>query len=124
MDEVERWLKRMAKKGPFYVVSEKEITYHSGFDQDMKPTHARGKRYVVVWKQSDGKVRIGTLQDGLWVRYGIGTWATLTGDTPSGLWQIRPGVVTDEELGHMISVARDECRLPVFDLGSLRGLKH
>lgn len=122
MTSVEKWLKRTIKKGPFFLLEKTPITYHAGFDENKKPIRKAGFRYRVSWKQPDGKVRLGVVQDGMPVRYGIGTLATLTGGSASGLWQINPGAVSEEELEQMIRVARGKCVLPTFDPSKLKGI--
>ena len=108
--EVEAWLKRTSKKGPFKLYS-----YNTSVPDVTK--------YTVIFKDK-GKVKIGTVHDGQWCRYGIRTFGALSGPTALGLWQSGAGAVDEYQLEAMIRVWNDECHLSPFLMESLKGLKH
>ena len=104
-EAVESWLKRTEKKAPFYLFE--SVDGH----------------YTVIFKHKK-KVRVGGLSDGMHCRYGIGTFGALSGVSPLGLWQSCAGAVSQKQLDEMILVAKGQSQLPVFDVRSLKNLKH
>jgi len=80
-------------------------------------------KYAIIFKDK-GKVKIGTVYDGQYCRYGIATYGALSGPSALDLWQSGPGAVNEYELETMINVWNDDCGLPDFFMESLRNLKH
>ncbi len=121
--EVEKWMKRTKKKGPFYLLKEDFHEYFIGkWDEDNKPIRAGGFLYQVIWKEN-GKVKLGDFRDGMSCRYGVSTWATLSTPSPTGLWQATSGCVSMKELQHMIDLFQGEIMFfKTFDPETIKGL--
>ena len=131
MSDVADWKKRLNRKGPFYLYTcaQNEYTdrealpefWRTKKDGDQPPTKY-GTAYTVFFRDK-GKLKIGVLPDGLCCRYGIGTYATLTGTSLSGFWQASNGILSDQEMLDMIAFAKGELTLPEFSLDNLKDLE-
>lgn len=115
---VEKWKKRLSRKGPFYLFSQ-EPWSRSWTMSDGTPRSQEGMRYVVIWNDGD-ETKIGGLSDHMATRYGIGTRAKLFGDRPQDMWNGHK--VTDEEFEAMCAVRSGAQVYPVFSLDDLKGL--
>jgi len=105
---VEKWFERMLKKAPYYLVSAPDDYLQSNY-----------KRYRVIYWDS-GKVKLADFRDPMYTRYGPDVLATMSSLKPTGLWQQRREGITDEEYLFMKRVFSDTCKLPLFDLNTLR----
>lgn len=122
-DDVAAWAKRLSRKGPFYLFRTEPST-HTRYDHSTTPatvSEVPASIYVVIWNEGE-KTKLGALQDYMYCRYGIGTRATLSGDTPYDLWNGHN--VDDESFSAMLDVRHGRTKLPEFDLLSLVGLNH
>lgn len=129
-EDVLKWMKRLNRKGPFYLVSTRDHEYtvvdrsapiETAYGKAFRTKVVNGRQYTIIWKDGD-KVKLGSVKDGMYCRYGINTWATLTGKTISGLWQRCAGALTDAEIQLMLDFANDKLTLPEFKLETLEGL--
>lgn len=103
MNEVESWIKKSNKK------KAKLISYESGV-------------YDIVFFHN-GKVRIGTVKDGMHTRYGITTRGAMTSDNILTLWQSGAGSVSEEDVKIMQDYYLGNCDLPNFDFSVILDLK-
>ena len=117
--DVEKWMKRLAKKGPFFLLkSEPWTSPHAHWQHGVRT----GTAYTVIWHdQNKGDVKIGTLHDWMTARYGIQTRAALKGDRPHDLWNGR--AVEDGEFEEMLAVWEDRSTLPHFDITTLKNVE-
>lgn len=100
--EVLSWIKRSNRKEAKLIRSE------------------NGKHHIVYFDK--GKVRVGVVQDDMYCRYGISCRGAMYSTDPMSLWQSGPGSCTKEDVQIMIDYIDDNCKLPCFDFGSIRGL--
>lgn len=111
--EVEKWKKRTKKKGPFYL-------YKTSIANE---SWRNGPNiYTVIWYERN-KTKIGSFYDGMYCRYGISTYGTLTGATMSGFWQASSGVLDDNEMTTMLNFAKGERTLLEFDIETIKNLR-
>lgn len=121
--DVEKWLKRKAKEGPYYLLGKQTVRYFAGWDRSTElPTQIfkDGFIYTVIWKNKD-KVSIGKFKDGMMARYGVATWGNMK--YPYGLtdiWQTTRGALDLEDIQQMQAVANDLSDLPIFELSELK----
>lgn len=111
-DNVNGWLRRTHRKGPFKLYDCDDIK--------LKSFEAL-KKYTVIFKNR-GKVHIGAIKDRQYLRYGISTFGVLSAPYPTGLWQTRCGAVSEDQLAHMVDVWYDTSQLPDWHLTELKGL--
>lgn len=121
-DDVMKWMKRLNRKGPFYLLSTETephtiYRWEAGVRIDTETTK---QVYCVIWNDKE-KTKLGYFQDYMCTRYGVSTRCVLNGDTPFDLWN--GAGTTDEEFAEMLKVRNGESELPHFDLDSLVGLK-
>jgi len=107
-DDVNGWLRRTHRKGPYKL-----------YNTDLYGDCAA---YTVIFKDR-GKVRIGTIKDGSYARYGIGTFGALSFPEVTGLWQSSAGAVTEDQLDKMIQFWDDICELPDWSVTQLKNVK-
>lgn len=118
MDDVDKWKKRLRRKGPFYLLRT-EPWERSWTMSDGTARHQAGNRYIVIWNDKD-ETKIGALSDHMATRYGVATRAKLFGDRPQDMWNGHK--VSDDEFDAMVSVRRGEGKHQEFSLDSLIGL--
>ncbi|BAG75054.1 TPA: hypothetical protein L4V44_006059 [Pseudomonas aeruginosa] len=70
-----------------------------------------------------GKVRIGTLKDGMYCRYGINCRGAMHSEDPMSLWQSSGGACSSNDVKIMQAYLSGGCTLPVFDFSQIKGLK-
>lgn len=117
-DDVQKWMKRLSKKGPFFLLRSEPWTYPYSIHDGSTRT---GTLYTVIWHdQNKGDVKIGSLHDWMSARYGIQTRAALKGPRPQDMWNGR--AVEDGEFEEMLAVWEDRCVLPEFDLTMLKNV--
>lgn len=127
-DEVQKWLKRTKRKGPFLLYGTEPISYFVGWDHAVEPAvqkYADGHAYTVIWKdKKDDKVRIGVFKDGMHCRYGVSTYGVLSGNTMADFWQASSGTLTVQEMDTMIRVmTRAWHPMGQFDPATIKDLK-
>ncbi|OWK35437.1 hypothetical protein [Fimbriiglobus ruber] len=110
--DLNKWLKRLEKKRPFYLYASEEMLYATRATKGEKTIP--GWRRRVIWQEGE-KTKIGVLADGMWGRYGIQTYGVLTGKEPTGLWQSSGDVVTASELQALLEVANERHSFGEFD---------
>jgi hypothetical protein len=74
--DISKWKGRLNRKGPFYLFE------------------AINGIYTVIWQDAE-KTKIGTLYDGMFIRYGINTIAVMRGERERDLWN--GSAVSDEQ---------------------------
>lgn len=126
LSPVEKWLKTTAKKGPFFLYGTESTVYHR-WDRSQEPpvrNEFDGTVYRVIWKDKrDGKVRIGTFVDGMWTRYGVKTYGTLSGPTMADFWQATSGMLDEQEMSMMLRIMKGEWHpMGQFDPATLKDL--
>lgn len=104
-------LRRTHAKGPFWLYSATPHEFGS----------IGGMSYTIIFEDR-GKVRIGTVDDCMHCRYGIQTFGSLSSPESTGLWQVRPGAVKEDQLDAMISVFDGVYELPEWGLVQLKNL--
>ena len=107
-NDLDSWKKNMNKKGPFWLYYEEEIDHNR-------------KKYTVIFEDK-GKVKIGNLFDGMFCRYGIKTFGTLSKPSALGLWQSKSDAVSQKQLDAMISVYEENHTLTEFKIETLKNL--
>lgn len=125
IDDIQKWLKKHQKNAPYYLVRMRPTEYFGGErNSDGTPIMVGGFGYEVIWKdRSSWKVKYGVFRDGMHTRYGVDTMSTLNSPHMSGFWQVRAGVIDEQDMRYMIQVMNNEVPdLPVFDLTTLKGL--
>ena len=110
LTDVEKWMKRLSKKGPFYLY--KTTPYYSsitpyrmvdGVKVELEPVVREGSNYFVIW--NDGhKTKYGYVRDHMLCRYGIETCCVLNGETKFDLWN---GSTIDDDIFDMMLLVRD-----------------
>lgn len=70
-----------------------------------------------------GKVRIGTVKDGMYCRYGINCRGAMYSEDPMSLWQLGPGACSIDDVTIMQSYLADTCDLPYFDFAQIKGVR-
>lgn len=103
---VDEWLKRTRRKSPFYLYRR----VHSD----------KGWTYFVIWNEGN-KTKYGSLEDGMWTRYGINTCTVLNGETKFDLWQ--GDQINDDIFDQMLKVRHEESDLPIFEVHTLKNLR-
>lgn len=130
-EDVLKWMKRLNRKGPFYLVEardheytviDKSVVIDTAYGKSFSTKVISGKSYSVIWKEGD-KVKLGIVKDGMYCRYGIQTYGTLTGKSVSGLWQKSGGILTDKEIQLLVDFSNDKLSLPEFKLETLKGVR-
>lgn len=126
LTDVERWMKRLSKKGPFYLYE--TTPYYSSFTPyrvvdgekiESEPVVREGFNYFVFW--NDGyKTKYGMLRDHMYCRYGIDTICVLNGETKFDLWN--GGTINDDIFDRMVEVRNCRSTLPKFELTELKHL--
>ena len=127
-DDVQKWLKRTNRKGPFLLYGMVPTTYFVGWDHSAEPAvqkHAVGTAYTVIWKdKKDGKVRIGIFRDGMHCRYGVDTYGVLSGDTIADFWQASSGTLDEAEMAMMLRIMKGEWHpMGQFNPAAIKDLK-
>lgn len=114
-----KWLQRLKKKGPLYLVSHHIVRHNS------LPL-AEDNIYTIMYQNPKTKyVTVASVCDSMCIRYGIGTIARLRGASADDLWQSRSGTISQSILTSMLELYKTgESLLPVFDVYSLRKLSH
>lgn len=107
-DDVNGWLRRTHRKGLYKL-------YNTDLYGDCVA-------YTVIFKDR-GKVRIGTIKDGSYARYGIATFGALSFPEVTGLWQSSSGAVSEDQLDLMIQFWHDECELPDWSVTQLKNVQ-
>lgn len=102
------WLRGTHRKGPYKL-------YSTDLYDDRTA-------YTVIFKDR-GKVRIGTIKDSSYARYGIATFGALSFPGVTGLWQSCAGAVSEDQLDKMIQFWHDECELPDWSVTQLKNMK-
>jgi hypothetical protein len=112
---IENWKKKTRRKGTFYLYKKEKFEKYGDV----------GFSYSVIWyEKNTDKTKFGGFRDHMMTRHGVATWATLTGSSPTGLWQTSNGEISDEELAAMIKVAKGETsEFEIFDVDQLEGLR-
>ncbi len=86
--DVQAWMKRLNRKGPFWLYKTVETEIRT-WDYSTKPgtqITVPANMYYVIW--NDGaKTKYGVLSDYMWTRYGIATQCVLNGNTKFDLWK-------------------------------------
>ncbi len=115
-DDVLAWIKRLNRKGPFYL-------YHAEPWESEHPFHDGSKKsgtlYTLIWNDKD-KTKIGSVHDWMYARYGIGTRAAVIGDRPQDLW--RGDLLDENEITAMRLVRDGKSSLPEFNLHHLENV--
>lgn len=70
-----------------------------------------------------GKVRIGTVRDGMLTRYGINCRGAMSSPNPLSLWQREAFACSPSDVDCMISYLNETCALPDFDFNSIKDLR-
>lgn len=102
-EQVQAWVKRNNRK------KARLIEYSNGV-------------YHIVYSDR-GKVRIGTVKDGMHTRYGISAHGAMASESVLSLWQSGPNAVSEQDVAIMQAYHRGECNLPEFDFGTIQGLQ-
>lgn len=102
-DDVDKWIKQSNKK------QAKLISYENGI-------------YNIVF-YFKGKVRIGTVKDGMLCRYGIRTRGAMHSDDIMTLWQSGEGC-SKEDVSIMQDYYNGNCDFPDFDFSLIKNIKH
>jgi hypothetical protein len=123
-DDIEKWLKRTNRKGPFLLYGTVPTTYFIGW-KDGVQKHDVGAAYTVIWKdKKDGKVRIGVFKDGMHCRYGVNTYGVLSGDTIADFWQASSGTLNETEMAMMLRIMKGEWHpMGQFNPAAIKDLK-
>ena len=116
--EVQAWLKRMARKGPFLLYQSQEASYDVLGERGFR----MGWERYLIWTEG-GKTKIGRVCDGMLTRYGIDTLAWVRTDDLDNTWRARPGAITPSMLAAMRKAAKGESDLAEFDLSTLKDVR-
>lgn len=120
-EDVLKWMKRLNRKGPFYLVRTEQTTIEL-YDHSVTPYRkypAPANVYAVIWNDKE-KTKFGYFKDYMSCRYGVSTATVLRGETHFDLWN---GQCIDEaEFQEMLKVRNHTTTLPQFDLATLVGL--
>lgn len=119
-EEVAKWMKRLNRKGPFYLLRTEPYHYEVT-RQDGSLFVKDGTTYVIIWNDGD-KTKLGSVHDHMWCRYGVSTRTVLNGDRPHDLWN--GAGISDEEFQEMLAVRKNSSTLPIFQLETLKNLTH
>lgn len=119
-DDVKAWMKRLNRKGPFYLIRTEPFD-NSVVRPDGEVLTRIGNNYFVIWNDKE-KTKIGCLSDHMYCRYGISTIATLNGDRPHDLWN--GSAVSNADFDEMLKVRKGNSSLPTFDLTVLKNISH
>lgn len=103
-EEIQKWIKRNNRK------QARLVSYVDGV-------------YLIVYFDK-GKVRIGTVKDGMYCRYGINCFGAMTSTDRLSLWQFVAGACSEEEVQVMIDYLKGESQLPAFDFGYIKRMRH
>ncbi|AZD86571.1 hypothetical protein F2A37_16710 [Pseudomonas chlororaphis] len=103
MSDIQNWIKRSNRKAAKLIKS------------------SLGAHDIVYFDK--GKVRVGTLQDGMYCRYGISCRGAMVSADPMSLWQSGPGACTREDVQIMTDYLNGTSSLQDFDFGSIKDLK-
>ena len=126
-ENVEKWIKRLNRKGPFYLYETEQGTTvrwdHSNYNPETKTgsvkTTVPKKSYYVIWNDDD-KTKFGSFSDYMLTRHGVATRSVLNGDTMFDLWN---GSGLDQTIfDEMLKVRKRMSGLPHFDIRSLVGI--
>ncbi len=79
--------------------------------------------YYIIFKDR-GKVKIGSVRDNMYIRYGIATFGSLSSVKPLYLWELKPDSVSPEQLNEMIKYWNNESELDDFDVSVLYDLRY
>jgi hypothetical protein len=142
--EIDKWLKKTARKGPFYLWSsyrqtDQSVWHKEGMsryfrycskafaDVEFVPTYEKNYRvYWVIWKENNS-VKIGALQDRMYCRYGIATGGKIYYDVNTNNIKIW-GDISPESEEYKIMKKWIEGNPPVdkplFDVYTLKHLNH
>lgn len=101
--EVQAWVKRNNRK------CARLISYKDGV-------------YDIVYFDK-GKVRVGTVRDGMFSRYGIKCRGAMYSEDPMSLWQFEAGACTQADVDVMVAYLNDACSLPEFDFASIKEVR-
>ncbi len=129
MSDVEQWMKRLTRKGPFYLLDTKFDTTerwdHSAYNHETKTgsvkTEVPRTTYWVIWNDKE-KTKLGSFCDYMYARYGVATRSVLNGDTPFDLWNGQG--IEQATFDEMLKVRNNTSTLPHFDLKTLVGVIH
>lgn len=99
---VSEWVKKSNKKNA------KLISYKDGV-------------YDIVF-YFNGKVRIGSVKDGQYCRYGISTRGAMSSDCITSLWQSGPYACSEDDIKIMQNYMSNSCKLDGFDFSVIKDL--
>lgn len=102
-EEVQKWVKRNNRKRA-------------------KLVSKRGGVYEIVYFDR-GKVRVGSVEDGQYCRYGIKSRGAMYSTDPMSLWQSGPGACSIEDVNLMQQYLEGTCSFPDFDFGQIKDLR-
>lgn len=102
-EDIQKWIKRSNRKAAKLIGTE------------------CGRHQIVYFDK--GKVRVGTVEDGMYCRYGISCRGAMYSTDPMSLWQSGPGSCSQYDVQVMTDYLNDNCSLPDFDFGSIKNLR-
>ena len=112
MNDVEKWLKRANRKGPFYLYKIEPLVREWLTEQS-------GNQYYLIWNDKD-RTCYGSVHDEMLCRYGFDTITVLKGDTKFDLWNGK--CIDDDIFNEMIKVRNGLSTLPMFDLSTINNI--
>lgn len=121
-EDVEKWKKRLRRKGPFYLLgteTQTEDLYDHTVTPSLKST-VPATLYWVIWNDGE-KTKMAAFKDYMWCRYGAQGTVVLNGDTPFDLWN--GAGLEQETFDEMLGVRKGTTALSEFDLDTLVGVR-
>lgn len=112
-------MKRLNRKGPFYLLRTEEGSI-TRFDHRVTPSRQYEvpiNVYVVVWNDGE-KTKMGAFKDYMYSRLGITTMAILSGDTMADVGSN----IAQSDFEAMLAVRQGRSELPHFDTHTLVGV--
>lgn len=103
-DEIAQWVKKSNRKNAKLISTE-------------------GCTYNIVYFDK-GKVRVGSVRDGMYCRYGISCRGAMYSEDPMSLWQSFAGSCNQVDVKIMQDYLAGTCNLPGFDFGSIKDMRH
>lgn len=112
-EDVQKWMKRLNRKGPFYLYKEDVYKPYTSAKEPVK-------HYFVIWNDKE-KTKYGYFYDGMHCRYGVQTCTVLNGNTKFDLWAGHN--IDDDIFEAMLKLRNETSELRHFELTEIQDLR-